>query len=154
MKGPQRSFHILDLMIGHLKFFERFNEEQRHAIYEKAEYQTFDAQTVIFSQDDAADKMYIILKGRVNVQQRSKEHGNLPVVKYVKNDGEQFGELGLIDQGKVDDHTKPTMFINEDELFDRKPPKQSGRSATLITTEQTDCLVVDGEFSQKLIQNT
>jgi len=29
----------------------------------------------------------------------------MPRVVYIKNDGEQFGELSLIDQDKVDQHT-------------------------------------------------
>ena len=40
--------------------------------------------------------MYIILKGRVAVQINSPEYGNLPVVVTTLNDGDQFGELALI----------------------------------------------------------
>jgi len=44
--------------------------------------------------------MYIILKGRVAVLQRSEESGNMPRVVYIKNDGEQFGEMSLLDKDK------------------------------------------------------
>jgi len=41
--------------------------------------------------------MYVILKGRVAVEKTTVEQGNLPVVQALLNDGDHFGELGLID---------------------------------------------------------
>lgn len=86
--GPLRSFAILDLILAGLKFFQRFSLEQRRLIYQHAKIRTEPAQAVIFKQDDEGDEMYVILKGRVAVQQTSEESGNMPRVVYVKNDGE------------------------------------------------------------------
>jgi len=41
--------------------------------------------------------MYVIVKGRVAVEKKSIEIGNLPIVKALLTDGDHFGELSLID---------------------------------------------------------
>jgi len=67
VKGPLRSFAILDLILGGLKFLQRFSPEQRRAIYEHARIRSEPAQTTIFKQDEYGHEMYIIIKGRVAV---------------------------------------------------------------------------------------
>jgi len=57
---------------------------------------------VIFRQGDIGDKLYVILKGRIAVEKQTKECGNLPVVVATLSDGEQFGELSLINLQEVD----------------------------------------------------
>lgn len=75
----------------------------------------------------------------------------MPRVVYIKNDGEQFGELSLIDQDKVDQHTRDNP-LNKVLGEETQKLKYAKRSASCITTEQTDMLVVDSEFSQRLYQ--
>ena len=75
----------------------------------------------------------------------------MPRVVYIKNDGEQFGELSLIDQDKVDQHTRDNP-LNKVIGEEAQKLKYAKRSASCITTEQTDMLVVDSEFSQQLYQ--
>ena len=45
--------------------------------------------------------MYVIIKGRIAVEKKSVEYGNLPRVIATRTDGEHFGELGLIDHNKL-----------------------------------------------------
>ena len=99
-KGPARATKVLDALLKGLKFFIRFNESERRMIFEQAEYLSVPARTVIFQQGEEGDRMYVILKGRVAVEKI--EYGNLPIIVALLKDGEHFGELGLIDQEKID----------------------------------------------------
>jgi CRP-like cAMP-binding protein len=66
-------------------------------VFKEAEFRSLPARTTIFKQGDIGDMMYVILKGRVAVEKTTVEQGNLPVVQALLNDGDHFGELGLID---------------------------------------------------------
>lgn len=55
--------------------------------------------------------MYVILKGRVAVEIKSKETGNLPLVIAILEDGQHFGELSLIDQEKVVNNTRKSHIL-------------------------------------------
>ena len=77
----------MDLILGNLKFFLRFNEEQRKQVYENAEYCSLPARKVIFKQGDIGDKMYVILKGRVAVEKTSKETEYFPLVIAILENG-------------------------------------------------------------------
>jgi hypothetical protein len=56
--------------------------------------------------------MYVILKGRVAVEKKSKETGNLPLVIAILEDGQHFGELSLIDQEKVVNNTRKSHILD------------------------------------------
>jgi CRP/FNR family cyclic AMP-dependent transcriptional regulator len=99
-KGPARATKVLDALLKGLKFFARFNESERRTVFEHAEYLSLPARHVIFKQGDEGDRMYVILKGRVAVEKL--QYGNLPIIVALLKDGEHFGELGLIDQEKID----------------------------------------------------
>lgn len=64
--------------------------------------------------------MYVILKGRVAVEIKSKETGNLPLVIAILEDGQHFGELSLIDQEKVVNNTRKSQFL-EKLSFEEQP---------------------------------
>lgn len=98
------------------------------------------------------DKMYVILKGRVAVEKKTKETGNLPLVIAILEDGQHFGELSLIDQEKVVNNTKKSHIL--DHLAFEEQPKFQGRKASCITTEQTDLLILNQDLSVKLYQPT
>ena len=86
---------------------------------EMAEYIRLPARTVVFNQGDIGEKMYIIVKGRVAVEKRSIEYGYFPLVVALLRDGEHFGELGLIDQDKLDKSgTHDLTLLNEATLLD------------------------------------
>ena len=102
----------------------------------------------IFQQGEEGHEMYVILKGRVAVQQTSEEFGNLPRVVYIKTDGEQFGELSLIDQDKVGElNLDPSSKEAAEARASEQKHKYTRRTASCITTELTDMLVLDSEFS-------
>ena len=88
-------------MLGHLTFLKRFEQHQQKSIIKNARHISLPARTTIFNQGDVGDVMYIILKGRVVVEKKSQEYGNLPLVVAILKDGYHFGELSLIDQDKV-----------------------------------------------------
>ena len=95
--------------------------------------------------------MYIILKGRVVVEKKSKEYGNLPLVIALLKDGQHFGELSLINQEKVgEDPTDPDWQF--DLNAERNKGKFALRKASCITAEDTDLLVLDHRHSLKLLQ--
>jgi len=100
-KGSARATKVLDALKG-LKFFARFNESDRRTVYEHAEYLSLPARTEIFKEGDDGDRMYVILKGRVAVEKLQYGPRNLPIIVALLKDGEHFGELGLIDQEKID----------------------------------------------------
>ena len=96
---------MLDRVLKQLKFFKRFDPIMRQKVYEQSQLISFKGHTVIFNQGDVGDKLYVILKGRVAVQINSQEYGHLPVVVATLSDGDQFGELSLINMNKVQDHS-------------------------------------------------
>ena len=66
-------------------------------MFRKCDYLVLPGRTTIFKQGDHGDKMYIIIKGRVVVEKKSEEYGNLPLNVCMLYEGDHFGELGLID---------------------------------------------------------
>jgi hypothetical protein len=76
----------------------------------------------------------VILRGRVCAQIQSPEYGNLPVVVATMNDGEQFGELSLINLEKIEGNASNLNEVNLAE--EQKAQKQCARrKATCITVE-------------------
>ena len=59
--------------------------------------------------------MYIIVKGRVTVEQANKNTGYMPIVIAYLIDGVHFGELSLLDNQKIDLNTKKSIFVNDKE---------------------------------------
>ena len=59
--------------------------------------------------------MYIIIKGRVAVEQVSETTGQVPIVIAYLADGLHFGELSLLDTQNIDLFAKKSMFASEKE---------------------------------------
>jgi len=116
------------------------------------------ARTVIFNQGDFGEKMYVIVKGRVAVEKKSPETNWFPRVVALLKDGDHFGELGLIDQEKLDKTGSMGDFntISSDTLKDgvKQKTKYAPRKAACITTEDTDLLVLSQEMGTGLYQKT
>lgn len=119
-------------------------------VFLEAQYLSVPARTTIFKQGDIGDRMYVILKGRVAVEKTQKEQGNLPVVQALLNDGDHFGELGLIDQDKVAKHTDGGGMSLENYLKEQK--RFNGRKASCITAEHTDLLILYPKIANQLFQ--
>lgn len=56
--------------------------------------------------------MYVIVRGRVCAQIQSPEYGNLPVVVAMMCDGDQFGELSLINLEMLEDNKSKIGEVN------------------------------------------
>ena len=111
--GAERDLQILDLTLNHLRFFKNLEVEKRMMIYKKAEIVTLPTRSVLFNQGDRGDKMYVILKGRVAVEQHSDLTGGVPVVIAMLTDGVHFGELSLLDNSQVESNTKKNLLVGE-----------------------------------------
>ena len=96
-EGHQRACNLLDAIMKHLKFFVRFGMKEKKLIYQNCRFVHQPARTTLFHQGDKGTKMFIILKGKVAVQIKHEEY-NQPYIIALLKDGDQFGELGLIDQ--------------------------------------------------------
>lgn len=148
--GSNRATQILIAMLKHLKFFVRFSDQDRTMILENAVYLRVPARTTIFLQDDEGENMYVILKGRVVVEKKSPESGNLPIVVAILKDGDHFGELGLIDQDKLDHQIHA---LEGDRRKGHEHIRFAKRKASCITTEETDLLVLNKEICTELYQS-
>lgn len=77
---------------------------------------SFKAGQRIFSQGDASDLAYMIVRGRIDI---ALDGGEAPRVLTTLGAGEVFGEMGLIDSGP--------------------------RSASAVAAEDSVCMALDGE---------
>ncbi|HEX2911644.1 MAG TPA: cyclic nucleotide-binding domain-containing protein [Chloroflexia bacterium] len=76
------------------KALPSLNREQLIQFSTNAEVATFDAGQTIFNQGDAADRFYIITKGKVEVLRGDKRGVQKPVTQL--NEGDYFGEIGIL----------------------------------------------------------
>ena len=152
--GGERQIKVLEAMLGGLKFLKRFSEDQRLLVFRKADLLTLPPRSTIFEQGDRADKMYIIIKGRVVVEKKSQKYGNLPINVAMLQGGDHFGELGLINQDRIEQKNtkKNGPDIDLSDLGKSEQQQFQPRTASCITTEETDLIVLDHKVSSQLIQ--
>jgi CRP-like cAMP-binding protein len=80
-------------------FFKKFDKEIRDSIIKKGELNCYPAGHVVFKQGSYGDKMYIILRGSVNVIiNYTDPMTSLPQSKVVAwmKDGSSFGEYAML----------------------------------------------------------
>jgi CRP-like cAMP-binding protein len=75
---------------------KKHDKDKRYIIYSQAKYLTIQTGKTLFREGDIADRMYIIVKGRIVVNKPG------PVTVAILSDGDHFGELGLINQRKLE----------------------------------------------------
>ena len=78
-----------------IHLFRDLTEEQRQALVASCERMTFDPGSTIFQKGDAADWLYIVEKGRVDIV-ISSEGEEIILASFAG--GSFFGELGVFDQ--------------------------------------------------------
>ena len=83
----ERNYKILDILMRHLRFVKRHDSDVRTQIYKHAEFIEMPAQTVIFNKGEPADYMYIILKGRVSVENTLSQYSDIPIILATIKDG-------------------------------------------------------------------
>ena len=132
----------------HLRFLKRHEAKFRSAIYRAAQFEEFPARTEIFRMGDPADYMYIILKGKVSCQGSRARYPDIPVVLNTKSDGEHFGELSMIDEGRLADSLGKEKDV---EVAEKLRTQVRGRNATCITVEETKVLKIECLTASRLL---
>jgi len=88
----------LTAILQHSDLFQGLNESQLAQIMNISQERKYNQGDVVFAQDSEGDAMYVIAKGQVEIQIKS-ESGKKRSAVYL-GEGQVFGELALIDQGK------------------------------------------------------
>lgn len=84
-------------LLKQIHLFRGLSDAQLDQIVEITQPETRTADEVIFEQEDAGDKMYIIQNGQVEIQ--VKDHNGIISSVLIMGEGQVFGEMALLDQG-------------------------------------------------------
>ena len=128
-----RAYDLIDEIMLKLDFFQKYQREIRYPLYQFSCLKYFRAGSVVFSQGDVGDNLYIIVKGSVTVIKSSEDFRNHPVAVNSLYSGQHFGDIALIHA------LKSNPFSN--------------RSATIQTSESSHLLVVPKANYQDLLLN-
>ena len=79
-----------------VSLFEGLPEEDLKKLTELAAVRAFPRNTVIISEGDESDSMYVVLAGKVKVY-LSDDEGKEIIINILK-EGDYFGELALLDE--------------------------------------------------------
>jgi CRP/FNR family cyclic AMP-dependent transcriptional regulator len=85
-----------NILLGKVSLFEGLPEENLKALADLATIRTFPKNTIIISEGDDSDSMYVVLSGQVKVY-LSDDEGKEIILNILK-DGDYFGELALLDE--------------------------------------------------------
>ena len=78
--GDQRQISVLEEIFRHHKYMGSLSQTQREIVCREAGYMVVPARTKIFEQEFYEDNMYVIVKGRVAIELKSPDFGNMPIV--------------------------------------------------------------------------
>lgn len=96
-KDRDRNYLILNNAVKDLKFFRKLHKGVRSGILEASRFIKFEKNETVFKQGDYGDKMYIILRGSVNIiTTQSTIGGNIEYVITSLYDGQHFGDLAMM----------------------------------------------------------
>jgi len=112
-------------LLRQASIFRELDEKSLTEVQELLTEKDYPQDTVVFSQNDAPDALYVVLKGRVRVSKKTPS-GREVTLTYL-GQGDFFGEMGLID---------------------RQP-----RSATIVTVEPSMLLALSMENFQSLLKD-
>ncbi|MBT3012536.1 MAG: Crp/Fnr family transcriptional regulator [Candidatus Thiodiazotropha sp. (ex Lucina aurantia)] len=106
-------------MIENVSIFEGMAPSDLALIEQRMVRRTYPRNTIILSEGDNSDSLYVILSGRVKVY-LNDENGKEAIINY-QEAGEYFGELSLIDDYKrsasIMTMVKSTMAIMSKQAF-------------------------------------
>lgn len=111
-------------MLADVPMFALLDEVEREALSQLLEVKTFDKGETIFNFGDAGDSLYIIRSGTVQIFIENYQ-GDKIILKE-NQPGDIFGDISLLDGGP--------------------------RTATVVATEETECLVLDRDQLLELIR--
>jgi len=89
----KRDFSLLHRLLGRLKFFYKFPEPIQRKLIENASLRQYAEGEIIFSQGEASEDFFVIVRGSVQVRQKHDEFGKEEVILRSCYDGEHFGEM-------------------------------------------------------------
>lgn len=118
-KDERKGFNIelVDELLRGMFFFIKFNAKVRERIIHQSELRKYPKGHVLFKQGDFGDKMYVILKGSVNVivniPNKFTGQARRRVVAWM-NDGASFGEYSML--GGKTRGKKQTVYMKITEL--------------------------------------
>lgn len=106
-------------MIENVSIFAGMDQHDLALIEQRMVRRTYPKQTIILSEGDNSDSLYVILSGRVKVY-LNDENGKEAIINY-QDAGEYFGELSLIDDSRrsasIMTVEKSTMAIMPKQAF-------------------------------------
>jgi CRP/FNR family cyclic AMP-dependent transcriptional regulator len=112
-------------MIENISIFAGLAPADRELIEQRVVKRSFPKSTIILSEGDSSDSLYLILDGKVKVF-LNDENGKEAIINY-QEAGEYFGELSLIDE--------------------------STRSASIMTTEKCTLAVITKQAFHQIMQD-
>jgi uncharacterized membrane protein len=111
-------------MLAEVPMFALLDEVERDALSQLLEIKTFDKGQTIFNFGDAGDSLYIIRSGTVQIFVENYQGDK--IILRENQPGDLFGDISLLDGGP--------------------------RTATVVATEDTECLVLDRDQLLELIR--
>lgn len=113
-------------MLANIPLFSELTPEELRLISSHSVTRTYPKNTILISEGDQSDSLYVILSGKVKVYV-SDEEGK-EVILSIQGPGEYFGELALVDAAP--------------------------RSASVMTLESAQlCVISKGDFERCLLEN-
>jgi len=118
-----------------VSLFEGLPEEDIKALSDLATVRTFSKNTIIISEGDNSDSMYVVLSGKVKVF-LSDDEGKEIIINILK-EGDYFGELALLDESP---RSASVMTLGESKL------------AVLSKTAFDECLKANPQIALQVIK--
>lgn len=122
-------------VIGKVSLFEGMSEDDLNALADLANVRTFPKNTIIISEGDDSDSMYLVLSGKVKVY-LSDDEGKEIIIN-ILGDGDYFGELALLDEAP----RSASVMTLED-----------ARLAVLSKTAFDECLKANPQIALQVIK--
>lgn len=113
------------MMLNDFPLFECLTEPELELLEKVAAVKTYPRNTIIFNAGDPSDSFYAIRKGRVSVGMNDEE--GREVILSILGEGDYFGEMALVDD--------------------------EPRSATVITRQVTELLVISKTNFKRILEN-
>ncbi|WP_455206116.1 Crp/Fnr family transcriptional regulator [Kaarinaea lacus] len=124
-----------DNVLRKVSLFEGLPEEDIKALSDLATVRTFSKNTIIISEGDNSDSMYVVLSGKVKVF-LSDDEGKEIIINILK-EGDYFGELALLDESP---RSASVMTLGESKL------------AVLSKTAFDECLKANPQIALQVIK--
>lgn len=100
--------------------FRGVPEQDRQALVDLMQSQTFDPGDILFKQGDASDSLYVIVKGKIQIYIVDEHNNRLPLRDFTP--GRTLGEVGLLDMrprsatGEIIEPTE-VLKLNRDDFL-------------------------------------